>query len=208
MIRESNLKKRNQHIEVGLKCAAKHKLAWESLNIFFLRSIIRKVPFCKSKSTIRFWFQSCLCFACATLRTYSTFFNLHKKDSLKWFKSIGQDNFFDLALLLVYKIFEQDNNNNSNGTSNINNNSNNNNNNNNNNTISYFVQTVRKGLMLLCQHHVNNSFDQTFDGLPMSFYITAKCTVNFFHSYSFECTNKLPEAILLCHQCGASHPYQ
>ena len=77
-------KKRNQNIEVVLKCSAKHKLAWESLNIFFLRSIIRKVPFCKSKSTIRFWFQSYLCFTCSTLHTYSIFFfNLHKKDSLK-----------------------------------------------------------------------------------------------------------------------------
>ena len=135
------------------------------------------------------------------------FFNLNKKDGLKWFKSIGQDNCFGLALLLVYKICEQDdnnNNNNGNGNSNINNN----NNNNNNNTISYFVQTVRNGPILLCQHHVNNSFDQTFDGLPMSFCINAEYTVNFFHSYSFGCTNKLPEAILLCHQCGASHPYQ
>ena len=137
MIRESNLKKRNQNIEVVLKCSAKHKLAWESLNIFFLRSIIRKVPFCKSKSTIRFWFQSHLCFTCATLRTYSIFFNLNKKDSLR---SIGQDNCYGLALLLVYKIFKQyynNNNNSSNGNSTINNN-------NNNNTISYSVQTVKK----------------------------------------------------------------
>ena len=129
-------------------------------------------------------------------------------------KSIRQDNCFGLALLLVYKIFEQynnnNNNNNSNGNSNINSNNNNNNNNNNynNNTISYFVQTVRRGPILLCQNHVNNSFDQTFDGSLMSFYINAECKVNFFHSYSFGCTNKLPEAILLCHQCGASHPYQ
>ena len=111
----------------------------------------------------------------------------------------------------MYKIFQQDNNNNNNNNNNSNGNgniNNNNNNNNSNNTISYFVQTVRKGLMLLCQHHVNNSFDQTFHGLPMSFYITTECTVSFFHSYSFGCTNKLPEAILLCHQCGASHPYQ
>ena len=65
----------------------------------------------------------------------------------------------------MYKICEQDdnnNNNNGNGNSNINNN----NNNNNNNTISYFVQTVRNGPILLCQHHVNNSFHQIFDGLP------------------------------------------
>ena len=127
-------------------------------------------------------------------------------------KSIRQDNCFGSALLLVYKIFEQYNNNNnnnsSNGNSNINSNNNNNNNNYNNNTISYFVQTVRRGPILLCQNHVNNSFDQTFDGSPMSFYINAECKVNFFHSYSFGCTNKLPEAILLCHQCGASHPYQ
>ena len=78
----------------------------------------------------------------------------------------------------MYEICEQydNNNNNGNGNSNINNN----NNNNNNNTISYFVQTIRNGPIFLCQHHVNNSFDQTFDGLPMSFYITAECTVNFF----------------------------
>ena len=76
-------------------------------------------------------------------------------------KSIRQDNCFGLALLLVYKIFEQYNNNNnnsSNGNSNINSNNNNNNNNYNNNTISYFVQTVRRGPILLCQNHVNNSF--------------------------------------------------
>ena len=165
----------------------------------------------RAKSTIKFWFQSCLCLTCATLHTYSIFFNLNKKYGLKWFKSIGQDNCFSLALLLVYKIFQQDNNNNkgNNVNSNINNNINNNSNNNNNsNTILLIVQTVRKGPLLLCQHHVNNSFDQTFDGLPKSFYINAECTVNFFHSYSFGCTNKLPEAILLCHQCGASHPYQ
>ena len=121
MITESNFFKKNQNTEVVLKCAAKHKLAWESLNIFFLRSIIRKVPFCKSKSTIRFWFQSYLCFTCSTLHTYSIFFfNLHKKDSLKWFKS--QDNCFGLALLFVYKIFQQDDDNYNNNNDNNNDN--------------------------------------------------------------------------------------
>ena len=134
MIRESNLKKRNQNIEVVLKCSAKHKLAWESLNIFFLRSIIRKVPFCKSKfkAQLGSGFKA-ICVSRVLPCTHTLFFfNLHKKDSLKWFKSIGQDNCFGLALLFVYKIFQQDNNNNnnnSNGNGNINNNNNNNNSN-------------------------------------------------------------------------------